>query len=125
MAIKDILKTYRTWEDGLALLLGLMIGLTPWMCSETANSMVVVNAAVSGLVLLLLAQLELVHFRRWEEVLLLACGIWVAASPSVLSYDGEGQARFWHWGLGGLVALLAALEIWQDWQGSDVNQRHP
>jgi len=30
MAIKDILKAHRTWEDGVGLMLGIIIGLSPW-----------------------------------------------------------------------------------------------
>ena len=27
--------------------------------------------------------------------------------------------RFWHTGLGGIVVLLAALQLWQDWDLSE------
>lgn len=118
MAIKDILKTHQTWEDGVALLLGLTVGLAPWLCWETSNGAAIVNSAISGLAVLMLAQLELVHFRRWEEKALLICGIWIAASPHVFGYAQTGQLRIWHWSLGALIALLAMLEIWQDWHKS-------
>jgi hypothetical protein len=34
MALKDLLKTHRTWEDGVSLTLGVMIGLSPWFYDE-------------------------------------------------------------------------------------------
>ena len=67
-----------------------------------------------GLAVLMLAQLELVHFRRWEEPALLVCGLWICASPHVLGYAQAGQFRIWSWVLGVLIVSLAALELWQD-----------
>jgi hypothetical protein len=43
MAIKDVLKTHRTWEDGASLVLGLMIGLSPWFYDEPAVSLLHFN----------------------------------------------------------------------------------
>ena len=47
MAIKDILKSHRTWEDGVGLMLGIIIGLSPWFYDEPVVAAVVLN---SGLV---------------------------------------------------------------------------
>lgn len=116
MAIKDLLKTHRTWEDSAALFLGLVIGLAPWLARETADQFVVLNSAACGLAILMLAQVELVHFRRWEDFILLACGIWAFTSPFALSFADDGQLRVWHWGAGAMVMALALLEIWQDWR---------
>jgi hypothetical protein len=115
MAIKDVLKTHRTWEDGVGLWLGLTIGLTPWLYDEEAVPGVVLNATLTGLAVLALAQLELVRLRRWEEVAQMACGAWLIASPFILDYAHQDHLRFWHWALGGIVSALAAFELWQDW----------
>jgi hypothetical protein len=115
MAIKDVLKPHRTWEDGLGLLLGVTIGLTPWLYEEASVPAVVVNSALTGLAVLMLAQLELWRLRRWEEVAQLACGLWLIASPLLFDYAHQHHLRFWHWGLGGIVSALAAFELWQDW----------
>ena len=45
-------------------------------------------------------------------------GLWLIASPYVLGYSGT--LAIWHISLGGLVALLAALQLWQDW---DLNEQ--
>ena len=82
MVIKDILKTHRTWEDGASLVLGLMIGLSPWFYDEPAVPAVLLNSGLTGLAVLALAQLELVRLRRWEEIAQLACGLWLSASRS-------------------------------------------
>ena len=49
MALKDILKTHRTWEDGVSLVLGLMIGLSPWFYDEPAVPAVLFSV-VAGIV---------------------------------------------------------------------------
>ena len=46
-------------------------------------------------------------------------GLWLIASPYMFGYSGDGLLRFWHTSLGGLVVLLAALQLWQDWDLSD------
>lgn len=116
MAIKELLKPHRTWEDGLGLLLGIMIGLSPWLYEEASVvPAVVLNSAVTGLAVLALAQLEIVRLRRWQEVAQLACGGWLVASPFIFDYGHQDHLRIWHWGLGTIVAALAAFELWQDW----------
>ena len=119
MAIKDILKTHRTWEDGVGLALGLMIGLSPWFYDEPVVPAVLLNSGVIGLAVLVLAQLELVHLRRWEEFAQLACGLWLSASPFIFDYAHQHHLRLWHWVLGPIVSVLALLELWQDWNRAD------
>ena len=115
MQIKEFLKPHRSWEDGVGLLLGLMIGLTPWFSSPPPVSAVVLNSALIGLAVLMLAQLVIVRMRRWEEIAELACGVWLFTAPFVLDYSNQDHLRLWHWALGGMVAALAAFELWQDW----------
>ena len=108
------LDAHRTWQDWVALGLGILIGLAPWLARETADRAIVLNAALIGVLVLVLAEIELVKLRRWPEIGQLACGLWQTASPYVFGYAGTGQLRYWHFMLGVLVALLAALELWQD-----------
>jgi hypothetical protein len=114
MASWRILDAHRTWEDWVALGLGILIGLAPWLTQETADRAIVLNAALVGVLVLVLAEIELVKLRRWPEMGQLACGLWQAASPFVFGYAGTGQLRYWNFVLGVLLALLAALELWQD-----------
>ena len=113
MSNRNLLRPHRAWEDWLGIGLGLTIMLAPWVVSETSNQAAVVNAAVAGLAVLLLAELDLVKIRRWAEVGQLACGIWVATSPLIFGYSGTGMLRVWHIVAGLLVVILAALELWQ------------
>ena len=123
MAIMDMLKTHRTWEDSIGLLLGVMIGLSPWFYDEAAVPVVLLNSGLTGLAVLSLARLEIVRLRRWEEVAQLACGLWLSASPFIFDYAHQYHLRLWHWALGAIVSALALLELWQDWDKPDVGGR--
>jgi len=119
-------KTHRTWEDWLGMLLGVLIVLSPWLPTQTAQEMleaersfIVLNTFTIGLIVFGLAQLEYVALQRWEEVAGIVLGLWLIASPFVFGYAAEGMLRFWHMGLGGAVALLATLQLWQDWDLSE------
>ncbi|MEQ1710700.1 MAG: SPW repeat protein [Hyphomicrobium sp.] len=113
MAGSKMFGTHRTWEDWLGIALGLTIALAPWIIDETANRPAVVNAAIAGFVVLMLAELDLVSSRRWAEVAQFAAGAWVAVSPVVFGYGAGGALRVWHIVAGLLVMLIAALELWQ------------
>jgi hypothetical protein len=118
--------THRTWEDWLGMLLGVLIVVSPWFPSQASHevidadrSYVILNTFVVGMIVFGLAQLEYVALRRWEEVAGILVGLWLIASPYIFGYHGDGMLRFYHSSLGGLVLLLAALQLWQDWDLSD------
>jgi hypothetical protein len=118
--------THRTWEDWLGMLLGVLIVVSPWFPSQASHevidadrSYVILNTFAVGMVVFGLAQLEYVALRRWEEVAGILVGLWLIASPYIFGYHGDGMLRFYHSSLGGLVLLLAALQLWQDWDLSD------
>jgi hypothetical protein len=50
--------------------------------------------------------------QRWEEILELACGGWIIASPLVFQYSGD--LSIIHMILGAAVMVLALFELWQD-----------
>jgi len=108
------------------MLLGLLIVLSPWFPTQASHevieaerSFVILNTLTIGILIFGLAQLEYVALQRWEEVAAILAGLWLIASPYMFGYSGEGMLRFWHSSLGGLVVLLAALQLWQDWGQSD------
>jgi hypothetical protein len=124
-------KTHRTWEDWFGMLLGVLIALSPWLSGQVLSaddeySAVIINAAIVGILVLGLAQLEYVALQRWEEVVEAFLGAWLIASPLVFGYSTDGPLRFWHSSLGGLVVLVALLQLWQDWELSDqeMGQQH-
>jgi hypothetical protein len=119
-------KTHRTWEDWCGMLLGVLIVLSPWFPAETGHevvdaerSLVILNTFTIGILVFGLAQLEYVALQRWEEVAAIVLGLWLIASPYLVGYSGDGLLKFYHSSFGGLVVLLAALQLWQDWDLSD------
>jgi SPW repeat len=119
MAGIRIFGVHRTWEDWIGILVGVLIGLSPWFAGQEDNQLVVLNALIIGVLVLSLAAFELVDLHRWEEVGEIACGLWLIASPYIFGYAGTGTLQYWHFGLGAVVVLLAAMELWQDWKLSD------
>jgi hypothetical protein len=113
------LNIHRSWEDWAGMLLGVLIGFSPWLAGEPHDPAVMWNAFLVGVLVLGLAQLEYVSLQRWEEIGEIACGLWLMASPFVFGYADAGALRYWHFILGVVVALIAALELWQDWKLSE------
>ncbi|MEH2468719.1 hypothetical protein V1281_002024 [Nitrobacteraceae bacterium AZCC 2161] len=120
------LSTHRTWEDWCGMLLGVLIVLSPWFPTQASHglagadhSAVIINTFTVGILVFGLSQLQYVALQRWEEVAEIFLGLWLIASPYALGYSSEGMLRFMHTSLGGIVVLLAALQLWQDWDLSD------
>jgi SPW repeat-containing protein len=119
-------KTHRTWEDWLGMLLGVLIILSPWFPTQAGHeivdaerSIVIINTFAVGILVFGLAQLEYIALQRWEEAAAILLALWLIVSPYVFGYHGDGLLRFYHSTLGGLVLLLATLQLWQDWELSD------
>jgi SPW repeat len=101
----------RRWEDIASILLGIVAALAA-IVLHPAMDVVVANAVATGLVIVVLAALEITVPPRWEEPFEMLAGIWLALSPFWLGY---GDAlRITHIVIGVLVAILAAVELWQD-----------
>ncbi|QPF81915.1 SPW repeat protein [Bradyrhizobium genosp. L] len=117
--------THRSWEDWLGMLLGVLIMVSPWFPMQVSNAIdlehshLVLNSFVVGMLVLGLAQLEYVALHRWEEVASILLGLWLIASPFVLSYSQDQALQLWHIALGALVAVMGALALWQDWNLSE------
>lgn len=119
MARASFLKEHRTWEDYAGVGLGILIGLSPWFAGQTVDQGVLFISMVVGLLVMTLAQFELVGLNRWGEIAELACGLVLVALPFIAGYAASGELRYWHFALGAVVALFALLELWQDWKLSD------
>src|SRR6266571_1426875 len=112
--------THRPWEDWFGMLLGALIMVSPWFPFQashevvnTERSYMILNTFVVGMLVFGLAQLEYVALQRWEEGAAIAVGLWLIASPFIFGYSGDDLLRIWHGILGGVVALLGALQLWQ------------
>ena len=119
MAGIRLFDVHRTWEDYVGMLLGVVIGLSPWLAGEQGHQAANWNAAAVGVLVLGLAVFELVDLHRSEEVGEIVLGLWLIASPFTFDYADATTLMVWHFVLGAIVVLLAVLELWQDWRLSD------
>jgi O-antigen/teichoic acid export membrane protein len=109
---------HRTWEDWAGMVLGLVIGFSPWFAGEEVGPSIMLNTAAIGILVFALAAFELVSLHRSEEAGEIALGLWLIASPFAFGY-ADATLAIWHYVIGALVAALGALELWQDWRLSD------
>jgi SPW repeat len=86
MSITRFFKTHRSWEDWVGMLLGVLIGISPWLAEQQSDQVVMWNAILVGALVLLLAQLEYVSLQRWEEIGEIVLGLWLIASPFTFGY---------------------------------------
>ena len=107
---------HRDWEDLASMLLGTLVGLSPWLSGSMGSQTMMVNAIFVGVLVFLLAEFELADLHRWHEVAEVAVGSWLVASPFIFGYSADGALRLWHFVLGGAIVALAILELCQDWR---------
>jgi hypothetical protein len=110
----DVLKVHRAWEDWLLIGLGGLLLLTPALVPGEMPSTVLYSALSVGVVIMVMALFEIALKGRWEEIIQLVLGVWMAASIFVLDYGIASELRVLHFAIGALVALMAAFEFWQD-----------
>ena len=113
------LGVHRGWEDWLGMLLGIATSLSPWISGQMGSQAMMFNAVVVGLMLFIFAQFEAVNLHRWQEACVLLLGVWLGASPFTFGYSASGTLRYWHFAFAAVAIVLAAIELWQDWNLSD------
>ena len=102
----------RQWQDWVSWILGFWLLISPWALDFAQESRAVENAVVVGFVLILAEGVTLSVFQVWEEWINVALGLWLCASPWVLS--GVGTAATANFVLVGiLVVALAGYEMRQ------------
>src|SRR5262249_34915157 len=100
------------WQDVACMALGVLILLSPWIVHDEPSWIVKLNAAIVGLIVLLVSELELAGHTVREEAVNAAAGLWLMASPFVFGCTTE--LTIWHLALGALVTLFSAVELWQE-----------
>ena len=73
---------HRGWEDIFSAVLGVLIVLSPMMAGGQIGATVAISTGLAGVLITMLALLELMSLQQWEEVIEFVCGAWVAAAIS-------------------------------------------
>lgn len=107
---------YRHWQDWADMLLGLAVLASPWLLNFSDIAAPTWNAMIVGSVIVILSAIAIAHLEPWEEWLQIALGLWLIISSWVLDYGVAHKALACHVGLGLLITLLAASELWEESQ---------
>jgi|SRR5271165_6906020 len=99
------------WEDRASVLLGIASAVAAAVLHPTLDA-IAINGVIAGLVIVALGALELGISPRWEEPFEMLAGLWLAVSPFWLGYGDP--LRIAHIVIGVFVAILGAVELWQD-----------
>ena len=110
----NVLKVHRSWEDWFSAGLGVLLLLTLAALQGQVPLPVMYGVAAVGVAVLALSLSEIMMAGRWEEVIQFGLGLWLVVSVFVLDYGAAGKLRIGHFVIGALVALMAAIELWQD-----------
>ena len=123
MAENKKVESHPAWEDWLGFALGIIIVMTPMLSGEQVDSSIQVATAAIGLLIVAASFFERMQIlegaeepsREWEEVLEAMLGGTLIALPFIYGYADSGTLRYWHFALGGLVLLLAVVELRRDY----------
>ena len=96
--------------DVYNLALGAFLFVAPWLFSF-AYASAKADDWVSSAIVVVSSIAALVAFAEWEEWIGVIVGLWVLASPWLLSFQ-HGRAMAVNVGVGLLIAFMSALELW-------------
>lgn len=110
-------KATRSWQDGVCLLVGIWLFLSPWLLGFSGLPVAFWNALLFGVIIVAMAVMAIVEFHDWEEWADMAIGVWLFVSPWVLGFvalsavaDAAAFAATWNFVATGIVTL--ALAAW-------------
>ena len=69
--------THRKWEDWVSMLLGVLIGLSPWLSGQMGSQAMMLNAILVGAMVFILGEYEAADLHRWQEAGEIALGSWL------------------------------------------------
>jgi hypothetical protein len=97
------------WKDTANLMLGIWLGVSPWVLSYTGHTTAHWNAHLVGLVIAVAALAVLISFQQWEEWVNTALAAWLIISPFILGFSTLSVA-LWNQLIVGV--LVGALSLW-------------
>jgi hypothetical protein len=95
------------------MIFGLLLAISPWLLQFTGLEAATLNAVIIGGLVFALSALALTLLDRWEAYISGLLGIWAMLSPWLIGFTAYDMATLAHVGLGALVVVVAAIEVWQ------------
>jgi hypothetical protein len=109
------MERWRSQTNLLNAMFGLLLFVSPWLLgfSDAAAW----SAWISGAVLVAVSLTAISHFSEWEEWVDLVVGAWILAAPWTLNFPADSAQVKIHLLAGGIIVILAAMELWQEHRG--------
>lgn len=101
------MKYGKHWQDPVNALLGAGLALSPWLLGYQDQTMAMASAVVAGLALVAAALGAFFMPKAWEEWTEGALGLWMVASPWLLSFATHQTAMMTAVLIGVVVMALA------------------
>jgi hypothetical protein len=116
-------KSHPYWEDMIGFALGALIVAAPYLVSEAVSPAVQAATGFLGCIIAFAAVAERMQIivgeketaREWEELVQALASATLIALPFIAGYASSGALRYWDFALGGLVFLLAIIELRRDY----------
>jgi hypothetical protein len=105
----------RKWQretvlDLYNLLLAALLFVSPWLFRLT-NGSGKMDLWATGAVIAVISLAAMIAYKDWEEWANFLLGLWLIASPWLLGF-AHTRAMHFSFGVGIVVAFLAALDLW-------------
>jgi hypothetical protein len=114
------------WQDAVMIVAGLWIAVSPWMLGfDEGLGVATWNAVIVGLLIVVLAAVDLDAPARWEEAGLVVLGIWAMLSPPLLGMFAVLDATVSMMVSGALVVLLAGWELFNAKRSAKLDEHAP
>jgi hypothetical protein len=96
------------WQDGVNLMLGIWLAVSPWILPYADYAGAAWNARITGLAIAVAAGAALITYELWKEWVNVLLAAWLIVSPWFLGYS-EVTAVFYNQFIVGLLVGILAL----------------
>lgn len=104
----------KRWQDGVNLILGLWLFVSPWVLAYAMQESAAWNAYLMGAAIVLFAAIAAYMPKAWEEAINIILGIWLVVSPYVLGFANETMVAAHTVVVGVLVTVFAVWAMFRD-----------
>ena len=110
----------KRWQDGVILLLGVWLFVSPWVMGYPSDSAPAINAYIAGAIMAALAIFDLYKTYVWAVLLNIVVGAWVAVSPWLVDVVAD-RAMSTSMLVTGLATIV--LGLWEMRSDPDLHQQ--